>query len=39
MGVVKSMRELQKVTKQMDRTWNPAAQRGAGMARMAGSRT
>jgi hypothetical protein len=36
MGVVKSMRDLQKVTKQMDRTWDPAAQRKAGMARMAG---
>ena len=36
MGVVKSMRDLQKVTKQMDRTSDSAAQRRAGMARMAG---
>jgi hypothetical protein len=36
MGVVKSMRDLQKVNKQMDRTSDSAAQRRAGMARMAG---
>jgi hypothetical protein len=36
MGVFKSMRDLQKVTKEMDRTWDPAAQRKASMARMAG---
>ena len=36
MGVVKSMRDLQKVTKQMDRPSDSAAQRRAGMARMAG---
>jgi len=36
MGVFWSMRDLQKVTKEMDRTWDPAAQRKASMTRMAG---
>jgi len=36
MGVFKSMRDLQKVTREMDRTWDPDAQRKASMARMVG---